>query len=253
MTNVLSLDGLTKHFGGVAAAEGVSFNLDRGECLGLIGPNGAGKTTVVAMVAGELDAEAGEVILAGRNVTKMPAYKRARFGIARTYQRLEVFPEMTVRDHLVVAQSASRGTTGVWRDLSGRGRPTSAEIDRADAVLATIGLGPLAERVVGTLSLGQCRLVELARAVVNEPVVLLADEPSSGLDDYETNAMVEVLATLQRDAHLSIVLIEHDLGMVAALSDRVVVMDMGRVIGEGSYDEVINLDAVQTAYLGAAR
>jgi branched-chain amino acid transport system ATP-binding protein len=253
MTNVLALEGLTKHFGGVTAADDVSFDLGEGECLGLIGPNGAGKTTVVAMVAGELDAESGDVILAGRTVTKMPAYKRARLGIARTYQRLEVFPEMTVRDHLLVAQSAHRGTTGVWRDLSGRGRPTSAEIDRADEVLANIGLSDLADAFVGTLSLGQCRLVELARAVVNEPVVLLADEPSSGLDDYETDAMVEVLKALQHDARLSIVLIEHDLGMVADMSDRVVVMDVGRVIGEGAYDEVINLDAVQAAYLGAGR
>jgi len=253
MTHVLSLDGLTKHFGGVTAADHVSFNVGEGECVGLIGPNGAGKTTVFAMVAGELDAESGEVILAGRNITKMPAYKRARLGVARTYQRLEVFPEMTVRDHLLVAQSAHRGTTGVWRDLSGRGRPTSTEIDRADDVLAKIGLRDLADAFVGTLSLGQCRLVELARAVVNEPLVLLADEPSSGLDDYETDAMVQVLKALQHDAQLSIVLIEHDLGMVADMSDRVVVMDVGRVIGEGSYDEVINLDAVQAAYLGAGR
>jgi branched-chain amino acid transport system ATP-binding protein len=249
----LSVLGLSKRFGGIVAADDVSFELGDGECLGLIGPNGAGKTTVFAMVAGELDADDGSVIFGGSHVEHMASYRRARRGMARTYQRLEVFPDMTVREHLLVAQSAHRGSTGVLRDLVGRGQPSRAELDHADEVLAQVGIAQMADAVVGTLSLGSCRLVELARALVTEPTVLLADEPSSGLDSYETRAMAKVLAELQERRGLSIILVEHDLSIVAALTERVLVMDVGRIIAQGSFEAVMADERVHQAYLGAAR
>jgi branched-chain amino acid transport system ATP-binding protein len=245
----LSVDGLVKRFGGLIAVNNVTLQIAEGECLGLIGPNGAGKSTVFALMAGELEADAGRISLNGREVTRLPVYQRARLGVARTYQRLEVFPEMTVLEHLLVAQSAHRGSTGVLRDLVGRGKPTADEIGRAHSVLERVGLADRASIVVGTLSLGACRLVELARALVTSPNVLLADEPSSGLDTYETAEVAELLCRLRSDG-LAIGLVEHDLGLVERVSDRVAVLNLGSVIAEGTYDEVMALPSVREAYLG---
>ena len=127
----LEVLGVTKRYGGLVAASEVSFSVAAGECVGLIGPNGAGKSTVFGVVAGEIDAAAGSVHLDGRPIDRLPAHRRARLGLVRTYQRLEVFPDMTVLDHLLVAQLAHRGSTGVVRDLVGRGRPTATEVGRA--------------------------------------------------------------------------------------------------------------------------
>ena len=248
----LEVLGVTKRYGGLVAASEVSFSVAAGECVGLIGPNGAGKSTVFGVVAGEIDAAAGSVHLDGRPIDRLPAHRRARLGLVRTYQRLEVFPDMTVLDHLLVAQLAHRGSTGVVRDLVGRGRPTATEVGRADEVLAKLGLEEHHDRIVATLSLGTCRLVEMARALVTSPTLLLADEPSSGLDAEESGAMGVVLEGL-RDEGLSIVLVEHDLELVAKTCDRVVVMDLGRVIADGSVSTVLSDEAVQAAYFGGQR
>lgn len=250
MTHRLEVRNLQKRFGGVVAVDDVSFTVDAGECLGLIGPNGAGKTTVFSMVAGEIESDGGSVVLDGKHIERLHSFQRARFGIARTYQRLEVFPEMTVLDHLIVAQSAHSGSTGVLRDLRGKGAASKEEIEAADVVLEQVGLTAHRNEFVGRLSLGTCRMVELARALVVEPSVLLADEPSSGLDDYETRAMADVLASVQQKRGLAIVLVEHDLAIVAALTSRVVVMDVGRVLAEGPFKETMANDRVRHAYLG---
>jgi len=246
----LETSGLTKRFGGLVAVEDVSFRLEAGESVALIGPNGAGKTTVFAMIAGELEADAGTISFEGADITHDPAFRRARWGIARTYQRLEVFPEMSVLEHLLVAQSAHQGQIGVLRDLLGRGKPTAEELGRAEEVLDRVGLLPLKDTAVGTMSLGQCRLVELARALVTNPEVLLADEPSSGLDSIESRDIVALLVEL-RDRGLSVALVEHDLEVVRAVAQRVVILDLGRVLAEGTYDEVMAIDEVRRAYLGA--
>jgi branched-chain amino acid transport system ATP-binding protein len=247
----LRCEGLAKHFGGLRAVDDVGFCVEEGELVALIGPNGAGKTTVFTLLAGEDRADGGTVELDGRRIDRLAVHQRARRGMARTYQRLEVFPDLTVLDHLLVAQAGHRGSTGVIRDLLGHGRPTSDEVGRAMAVLRRLGIESLADTVVARLSLGSCRLVELARALVTSPVVLLADEPSSGLDAAESSAIAELLREL-RDEGLAIVLIEHDLELVAAVADRVVVMDLGRVLATGSYDEVMADGAVRAAYLGTA-
>lgn len=246
----LHCEGLTKRFGGLAAVDDVSFGIDSGELVGLIGPNGAGKTTLFALLAGELSADDGLVMLDGQHVERLPAFRRARRGIARTYQRLEVFPDLTVLDHLLVAQAGHRGSTGVLRDLLGHGRATHDEIGRSMAVLDRVGLADQADTVVARLSLGSCRLVELARALVTSPRVLLADEPSSGLDAAESQHVGVLLESL-RDDGLAIVLVEHDLQLVESISDRVVVMDLGRVISSGTFAEVMGDATVRSAYLGA--
>ena len=250
--NRLEVLAVTKRFGGLVAARDVSFSVGPGECVGLIGPNGAGKTTVFGVIAGEIEPSAGSVHLEGRPIDRLAAHRRARLGVARTYQRLEVFPDMTVLDHLLVAQLAHRGSTGVVRDLIGHGRPTATEVGRADEVLARLGIEDQRDRVVATLSLGTCRLVEMARALVTSPTLLLADEPSSGLDAGESDAMGALLARL-RDEGLSIVLVEHDLELVARTCDRAVVMDLGQVIADGPVATVLADDEVHAAYLGGRR
>jgi branched-chain amino acid transport system ATP-binding protein len=250
---LLELQAVSRRFGGLHAVEEVSLTIAAGERVGLIGPNGAGKTTLFALIAGELEIDAGSISLEGRRVDPLPPNRRARLGIARTYQRLEVFPEMTVLEHLLVALSAHRGSTGILGDLLGRGRSSDQDLEQAHAMLERLGIDHLADDVVGTLSLGTCRLVELARALVVRPTLLLADEPSSGLDSFESAELAELLVDLSVREGIAIALVEHDLVTVRAVCDRVIVLDLGRVIAQGSYDEVMDVDAVRRAYLGASR
>ncbi|MDA8309475.1 MAG: ATP-binding cassette domain-containing protein [Actinomycetota bacterium] len=247
---MLAVRGLTKSFGATPAVVGVDVDVEAGESVGLVGPNGAGKTTVLNCIFGQLRPDAGSVELDGRDIGRLPTWRRARLGVARTYQRLEIFPELTVRDHLIVALRVHRGGTRLWRDLLGMSAPGREEIAAADSVLVALGLLELADVPVAALGLGVCRLVELARAVVAQPRLLLADEPTSGLDEQETRDLAGLLRSLQRARGMGMLLIEHDLAIVEAVVDRVVVMDLGRVVASGSFDEVMAAPAVRRAYLG---
>ena len=249
---ILAVHDLSKSFGGAVAVDGVSFGLAEGESVGLVGPNGAGKTTVFACICGEIRPDTGAVAFAGRDLGRMPTWRRARLGIGRTYQRVEVFPELTVRDHLLVADRVHRRRTALWRDLVNRSAPTADELARTGAVLEMVGLGPVADRPVGALGLGSCRLVELARAVVGRPRLLLADEPSSGLDELETAELASVLRALQRSEGMAVLLVDHDVALVEAVADRVLVMDLGRVVASGTFEAVMAAPAVRRAYLGTA-
>ena len=248
---LLSVAGVTKIFGGIVAVDGVTFDVRAGESVGLVGPNGAGKTTLFNCICGQLRPERGSVELDGRDLLGLPTYKRARLGVSRTYQRIEVFPDMTVRQHLVVAVRARWATGRLWRDMLNMSSVTPAERDRVDAVLDLVGIAENADVPVASLGLGSCRLVELARALVSDPVLLLADEPSSGLDVSETAELAGVLRTLQREKGLALLLVEHDLGMVGEVVDRTIVMNLGVVIAEGTFDSVMADPAVRHAYLGA--
>jgi len=233
---LLSVTEVSKTFGGIAAVGGVSLTVERGESIGLVGPNGAGKTTLFNCICGQLRPEHGSVELEGRELLGMPTYKRARLGISRTYQRIEVFPDMTVWDHLMVAVRARWCTGRLWRDLCNRSAVTDEERDRVSEVLALVGIEDRAQTPVSALGLGLCRLVELARALVSEPVLLMADEPSSGLDVHETHELAQVLRKLQRERGMAMLLVEHDLGMVGNVVDRTVVMNLGVVIADGTFD-----------------
>jgi len=247
---LLQLREVRKTFGGIAAISDASLQVSRGEIVGLVGPNGAGKTTLFNCVCGQLRPDGGSIELDGRELLGMPTYKRARLGIGRTYQRVEVFPDMTVRDHLLVALRARNRQGRVWKDLLNMSAPTPEEEARVAATLELVGIADRAGSPVSSLGLGSCRLVELARALVAEPVLLLADEPSSGLDVHETAELAGVLKMLRRDRGMAMLLVEHDLGMVADVVDRAVVMDLGLVIAEGTFDEVMANPAVRHAYLG---
>jgi branched-chain amino acid transport system ATP-binding protein len=247
---LLRIHGVCKSFGGIQAVHSISFDVEPGETVGLVGPNGAGKTTLFNCVCGQLRPEAGDIVFDGMPLSGLPTYKRARLGIGRTYQKVEVFTDMSVRDHLMVAERSRRGEARLWRDLLNMSKPTQEELDRVEAILELVGITRLADTSVNALGLGNCRLVELARALAAEPKILLADEPSSGLDLRETAEVAAVLRTVQRERGTAVLLVEHDLAMVAEVADRAVVMDLGAMLAEGTFDEVMADPGVRVAYLG---
>jgi branched-chain amino acid transport system ATP-binding protein len=244
--------GVSKSFGGITAVHDVSFDICAGESVGLVGPNGAGKTTLFNCVCGQLRNESGEISFEGQSLDGLPTFKRARLGIGRTYQKVEVFTDMTVREHLLVAERARGGTGRLWKDILNMSAPTPEELSKVEATLDLVGIMHLADTSVNALGLGHCRLVELARALAAEPKILLADEPSSGLDLHETAEVATVLRTVQRERGTAVFLVEHDLTMVCDVVDRTVVMDLGAMLAEGTFDEVMADPSVRQAYLGQA-
>jgi len=244
--------GVSKRFGGVAALTDVSLAVREGETVGLVGPNGAGKTTLFNCLLGVLRPDAGRVMFNGIDLTRMPVHRRARLGIGRTFQRVELFAGMTVREHLLVAERARRGVGGLFSDMIGRGSPTAAERSQVDRVLDLVGMGDEAGLPVEALSLGHARLVELGRALVGRPTLLLLDEPSSGLDRAESLALAALLCTLPVQHGTAVLLVEHDLEMVERVVTRLYVLDAGSVLAEGPVGEVLADDGVRRAYLGRA-
>jgi branched-chain amino acid transport system ATP-binding protein len=249
-TGLLDANGITKRFSGITALDDVTLQVAPGEAVGLIGPNGAGKTTFFNCLLGILRPEAGRVIFNQRDITGLPVYRRARLGFGRTFQRIELFAGMSVRDHMLVAERARRGNGGLMKDLLNLGRPNADEHERAQRTLALLGLDDVAERPVESLSLGRGRLVEIGRALMTEPLLLLLDEPSSGLDQRETMELVETLQTVQRERDTAILLVEHDVDMVQRFAGRLYVLDFGTLIANGPTDEVMGDTAVRRAYLG---
>jgi len=250
---LLDARDVTVRFGGLVALDGVSLGVPEGAIVGLIGPNGAGKTTMFGMLSGLVRPRTGTVHLAGHDVTGASPQRRARLGLARTFQRLELFEELTVREHLVVAYRVGRRHPAVRLalDLVGLGsRPLPGEDDTIDGILELLGLTRIAPVPAATVPLGTGRLVEIARALATRPRVLLLDEPSSGLDANETAALAGVLATLRRERGISLVLVEHNVEMVLGLADIVTVLDFGRPIAHGTPGQVRTDPAVQAAYLG---
>jgi branched-chain amino acid transport system ATP-binding protein len=247
---LLEVRSLSVKFGGILALAEVSLDVATGESVGLVGPNGAGKTTLFNCVCGQITSYKGSVLYEGRPIDRAPVFQRAKLGIARTFQRIEVFSELTVREHMLVAERARRGDGALWKDLLNMGRPTADEQRRAEEVLELVGLRDVADTPVAALPLGLCRLVELGRALALEPKLILADEPSSGLDTRETATLASLLRNVQRQRSTAILLVEHDLDMVAEVVDRAVVLDFGHVIASGPLTQVIADPAVRKAYLG---
>jgi branched-chain amino acid transport system ATP-binding protein len=250
---LLETAGLTKRFGRVAALSEVTVRMELGETVGVIGPNGAGKTTLFDCVLGVIQPDAGSVMFEGRRIDRLPAFRRSLLGIGRTFQRLELFSGMTPREHLLVTERVRSGQGALWKDVLGLGRPTPRERHQAAELLDLVGLSDVADAPVESLSLGRSRLVELARALVGPPKLLLLDEPSSGLDDAERATLVSVLGRLGQERDVTVVVVEHDLDLVSAVVKRLVVLDVGRVIADGPVDTVLADTAVRRAYLGVGR
>ncbi len=227
-------------FGGMIALEKVSLDAEAGSVTGLIGPNGAGKTTLFNVITGLQEAARGRVLLEGRDVTTWPVHRRARVGLARTFQRLEVFGSLTARENVLVAAEVRRG----WA------RDDSDPQAVADEVLDRLGLRGAAGEPVDKMPTGTARLVELARALATRPKVLLLDEVGSGLDETETASLGDLLVELALDG-IAVVLVEHDVDLVMRTCSRIFVLDSGRVIASGPPEQVRAHPRVQLAYLGA--
>jgi branched-chain amino acid transport system ATP-binding protein len=250
MTAVLQATDIRKTFSGIVALDDLSITIDEGERVGLIGPNGAGKTTFFNCVLGVLRPDQGRVELHGEDVSHLRVHRRAQRGIGRTFQRIELFAELTVREHLLIAERTRRGDGRLWKDLIGRGKPRADEVERCDEVLSLLGLSDVASEPIEHLSLGKGRLVEVGRALMTHPSVLLLDEPSSGLDRQETADLARTLRAVQAEQGFAILLVEHDVEFVAAFTERTYVLDFGIMIAQGPTGEVLQSDVVRQAYLG---
>jgi branched-chain amino acid transport system ATP-binding protein len=247
---VLVASGITKQFGGIVALDHVDLTVAAGEAVGIVGPNGAGKTTFFNCLFGLVEPDEGTIVFAGRRIDRLPVWRRSRLGIGRTFQRMELFEGMTVADHLLVAEQAASGTVRIWRDFLHRGGPTPAELRHVEQVLELLGLADLAERPVDTLDLGHARLVELGRAMMGTPRLLMLDEPSSGLDSGDTARLARILAETRRSTGVAVVLVEHDLALVESTVDRLVVLNFGKVLATGEVSQVLDDPEVRRAYLG---
>ena len=247
---LLVADQITVRFAGITALAEVSLSVSEREIVGLIGPNGAGKTTLFNCLTGSLRPNGGSIRFGGVSIGGLPTHKRARLGMARTFQRIELFSGMTVREHLVVAERSRRRNAALWKDIVGVGRADAEERERVDATLALLGLTADADRPIEALSLGRGRLVEVGRALMTDPRLLLLDEPSSGLDRDETRALSETLRAVHQQHGTAMLLVEHDIDMVLDLVERIYVLDFGTLIAEGPADEVLRDSRVREAYLG---
>jgi branched-chain amino acid transport system ATP-binding protein len=250
MSALLAAEGVTKRFSGITALDGVSLEVGAAELVGLIGPNGAGKTTFFNCLLGIERPDAGRVTFKGRDLAHIPTHRRARLGIGRTFQRIELFGSMTPRDHLLVAERSRRGDGALWKDVLGLGAPKPDEIARTDATLELLGLADVADEPIEALSLGRGRLVEVGRALMTEPDLLLLDEPSSGLDRRETESLTDTLRVVHRERGTAVLLVEHDVDMVRSLVERLYVLDFGTLIASGPTADVLADDQVRKAYLG---
>jgi len=250
---LLAAAGVEVRFGGVVALDGVDFAAVPGTITGLVGPNGAGKTTLFGVLSGLVRPRAGSVHLDGVDITRASPQRRARMGLARTFQRLELFGELTVREHLVVAQRVRHGRErALFRDLIGvGGRPAAGEDQVVGEIISLLDLGGVAERPVALLPLGTGRIVEIGRALATEPRLVLLDEPTSGLDVHETEQVAAALRAARDERGAAFVMVEHDVELVLELSETVTVLDFGRVIARGTAREIRASAAVQAAYLGA--
>jgi branched-chain amino acid transport system ATP-binding protein len=234
--SILETHEVSVRFGGHMAVNSVSLSVDAGEITGLIGPNGAGKTTTFNVITGLQAPTRGRVRLDGSDITGLSAHKRARNGIARTFQRLELFGSLTVRDNVRTAAELNRGSA----------RPA---LEVADELLDRVGLTDVGGQRADSLSTGSARLLELARALACTPRVLLLDEPASGLDEGETDRFADLLVELAHDG-LGILLVEHDVPLVMRLCDQITVLNFGEVLASGSPTEIQKDQAVIDAYLG---
>jgi branched-chain amino acid transport system ATP-binding protein len=250
--DILSGTQISVNFRGLKALQGVDIGVPEGGIVGLVGPNGAGKSTLLGVLSGDVRAQHGVVRLGGKDVSALAPETRVRRGLARTFQLPQLFDELTVREHLTLPRRLAQAPSREWSDpLTGRFLHRDAQEEReVDALLASLGLEPVADTVAGALPLGLTRLVEIARAAATHPTVILLDEPFSGLNPAESRRLSRTLASLNQSEGIAMVLVEHDVEVVFDLSERVFVLDFGELIAAGTPAEIRRHPAVRAAYLG---
>jgi ABC-type branched-subunit amino acid transport system ATPase component len=252
---VLTATGVTVRFGGLVALSDVGIEVPPSTIVGLVGPNGAGKSTLFAVLSGLLSAASGRVTLSGVDVTRSSPQARARKGMARTFQQPELFLGLTVREHLVLAHRVRFARKRLWQDMVNPLALLSTpdtENDRVDALLELLDLTRVAKAPVAALPLGTSRLVEVGRALATQPDVVLLDEPLSGLDMHESENLAKAFRRVvdEGERQVSLLMVEHDVATVLALSSHIYVLDFGELIAQGSPEAVRNNPAVRSAYLG---
>ncbi len=249
---VLAVRGVTKRFGGLAALSDVSLSVAGGEICGLIGPNGAGKTTLFDVISGITPPTSGQVELDGHVVTGQLPERRAQAGVRRTFQRTQLYGRLSVEDNVLAAMEWRGGGGGLAGDLlalPGRRRRERDRRGEAERVLDACGILGLRDQPAGSLPIGQARLVELARAIADQPRVVLLDEPTSGLSADQADRFAEQMHRLRADG-VAVLLVEHDVRFVMAHCDRIVVLNLGTVLASGTPEEVQADPVVRAAYLG---
>ena len=242
---LLVVDGLVKRFGGLLATDHVDLSVARGEIHALIGPNGAGKTTLVAQLGGQLASDAGRIVFAGHDITRMPTHRRARRGLVRSFQITRLFASASVLENVALAVQAATGSSlGAWRPV----RRERALFEAARALLADVGLAERGDLAIGALSHGQRRALEVAMTLAGQPALVMLDEPMAGMGHEESARMERLVASLR--GRCTVLLIEHDVDAVFRLADRVSVLVEGRIVATGKPDAVRADARVIAAYLG---
>ncbi len=249
MSDLMQISEVTVDFGGVRALSDVSFKVEQGEFLGLIGPNGAGKTTLLRVIIGTVTPQSARLMLSGRDIARLPTYRRARLGLAMTHQIVKPFHSMTVLDNVALA-AGHRRIDNALRAMSSFGR--SAERRRAMSLLESVGIADMAEKSVVGQPLGVLKRLEVARALAMDPKLLLLDEPLAGLNHVEAARLADTVAGINREG-MTVLMIEHNLGEILRASHRLVVLDNGCKIADGHPEEVMKDQAVRTAYVGKGK
>jgi len=242
---LLEVKGLKRSFGGFQALGGVSFRVEAGEISAVIGPNGAGKTTLFNVITGHLAPDSGRVGFAGRDITGQPPHAICRLGLARSFQRTNIFPRLSVFENVQIAiLSHERRAYGLWTPAQGLGR------DRTMEILEDVGLAPRAADPSGSLSYGDQKQLELGIALALQPTLLLLDEPTAGMSPQETRTSVALVARIARERKLTVLFTEHDMDVVFSVAQRIRVLHQGRLIAEGAPEEIRGLAEVKRVYFG---
>ena len=241
MNPILSVHDLTKRFGSTVAVDGLSFALERGEILGIVGPGGSGKSALVDCVFGRLAPSSGEVRLDGRPITGLPARELSRLGLGRTFQRVQLFPQLTVRDNLIAAGQEHRGS--LWSRLVDP--PDAGLAGTAAEMTAFFRLDDLADQPAGTLTDGQQKLLDTAMAFMARPRLVLLEEPAAGLDEAALGPLRERLRAINAQAGATFLIVDRDLDFVTSLATRLLVLGKGRVVAEGDVDTLRNSGALE--------
>jgi branched-chain amino acid transport system ATP-binding protein len=251
----LETDALSKHFGGIVAVDDVDLELREGEILGIIGPNGAGKTTLFDLITGFQPLDSGRVTIDGKDVTHWPANARTRAGLGRSFQDAKLWSSLTVQETIAVAFERSVSDRSPIRAMFGLPVVGEAERDvrrRAEQLIELLGLEAFRDKFVSELSTGSRRIVEIATILAHRPSVLLLDEPSSGIAQRETEALGPLLCRVREFMDGSLIVVEHNVPLVTSISDRMIAMDLGRVIAEGLPRDILRDHAVIESYLGTS-